>query len=500
MKTSSLERVHRGFRFLLLFAVSIILSCGCAYANEEGGHAAPEVYMTSTKTLNMRKGPSTKYAVVGKITPGEVVRVDADGRASSWIRVKKEDGVQGYAYSKYLTEVTAPVTEEASSSDVVKHSFSVEYVLDIVCAKVRSAYQGVLSAISHRSSKYVLTIMRDSGKAIKVLLPLFLVQVLLYLWMRRMYRYKDECDDTPSPLVGYIVVGVFAFLTVCQILGIAEVRKVGGLTDLMYVAMLLSTGMITVIVPWRIRMSALDDISDEEPGRRGVWADRVGAWMWILLLYPICKYYLDACENIIHKFPCETWLGMLLTLGIFGLCSAVLYCCVWPYVVVRYCLTSMGSGVLWWLNLVLFYGMGKYAYYMCSASFSGFIFIASLVCGFFVVCMVGIRMFNNISEGRCTNCHALASEEVGSTDDGYSYSTSTEWKTDDNGYASSHRRHSNASISSAERRVRTTYRTDHWRNHYECTKCGHCWDISHSHKYAVGHQTLGRRWTEEWNE
>lgn len=68
--------------------------------------ALPVRYVTAS-SLNVRDGPSTRFAVVGKLTRGEaalVVWTETNG----WSRIRIEgDGIEGYVSSKLLTD--APV-------------------------------------------------------------------------------------------------------------------------------------------------------------------------------------------------------------------------------------------------------------------------------------------------------------------------------------------------------------------------------------------------------
>ena len=57
--------------------------------------------ITESSNLNLRQEPSTEAAVVGKAARnGQVTLVEQTN--SEWWKVKNEDGVEGYAYSRYL--------------------------------------------------------------------------------------------------------------------------------------------------------------------------------------------------------------------------------------------------------------------------------------------------------------------------------------------------------------------------------------------------------------
>lgn len=57
---------------------------------------------TATTELNIRSGPGPQYASVGFIASGDTTAVDGCLEGSKWCRVNY-NGVQGWAYSDYLT-------------------------------------------------------------------------------------------------------------------------------------------------------------------------------------------------------------------------------------------------------------------------------------------------------------------------------------------------------------------------------------------------------------
>ncbi|WP_407483419.1 SH3 domain-containing protein [Elizabethkingia meningoseptica] len=56
---------------------------------------------TEQTNLNIRETPSTEGTVVGKAAKGELVTLVEQTNGEWWL-VKTKDGVQGYAYSRYL--------------------------------------------------------------------------------------------------------------------------------------------------------------------------------------------------------------------------------------------------------------------------------------------------------------------------------------------------------------------------------------------------------------
>jgi len=58
---------------------------------------------TKSSNLNIRKGPGTDQEIVGKAAHDEIVTVVSRPN-DQWSLVRTESGVEGYAYSLYLTQ------------------------------------------------------------------------------------------------------------------------------------------------------------------------------------------------------------------------------------------------------------------------------------------------------------------------------------------------------------------------------------------------------------
>lgn len=57
---------------------------------------------TETSNLNIRKGPGTDQAIVGKASHHEIVTVISQTNEMWWL-IRTNDGEEGYAYAQYLT-------------------------------------------------------------------------------------------------------------------------------------------------------------------------------------------------------------------------------------------------------------------------------------------------------------------------------------------------------------------------------------------------------------
>lgn len=66
-----------------------------------------QTYTTKTGTvtasaLNIRKGPSTSYAIVGSLKSGQTVTITETDSATGWYKIKTSAGVVGYVSNKYI--------------------------------------------------------------------------------------------------------------------------------------------------------------------------------------------------------------------------------------------------------------------------------------------------------------------------------------------------------------------------------------------------------------
>ncbi len=59
------------------------------------------VVITEATNLNLRQEPSTEAAVVGKAAHGATVSL-VEQTNDEWWKVKNADGIEGYAYARYL--------------------------------------------------------------------------------------------------------------------------------------------------------------------------------------------------------------------------------------------------------------------------------------------------------------------------------------------------------------------------------------------------------------
>ena len=84
------------------------------------------MYVTASAGLNLRKGPSTSYAVIKTLSKGTEVTVISSSNGWSKVNV---GGVSGYVSSDYLSS-TKPSTGSSSSNESTSNSTSTMYTTD----------------------------------------------------------------------------------------------------------------------------------------------------------------------------------------------------------------------------------------------------------------------------------------------------------------------------------------------------------------------------------
>ena len=84
------------------------------------------MYVTASAGLNLRKGPSTSYAVIKTLSKGTEVTVVSS--SNDWSKVNV-GGVSGYVSSDYLSS-TKPSTGSSSSNESTSNSTSTMYTTD----------------------------------------------------------------------------------------------------------------------------------------------------------------------------------------------------------------------------------------------------------------------------------------------------------------------------------------------------------------------------------
>ena len=57
---------------------------------------------TESTNLNIRKGPGTDQPIAGKATHNEIVTLQSKTNDQWWL-IKTDAGIEGYAYTQYLT-------------------------------------------------------------------------------------------------------------------------------------------------------------------------------------------------------------------------------------------------------------------------------------------------------------------------------------------------------------------------------------------------------------
>lgn len=473
--------------FVVIFLTALLT--GCNDKKNVNDHEYSEQIVTPTTIVNLREGPGKDYAIIKGIKPGEklIAETAIDGE---WIKVSTDRGLTGFVAGQYV-EVIPLTDSKTSSSTSTNNSFHTYTKRD----------SNIYSDTPDKTSifvRYIHFMKRDAGFFIIVLLLVVEIFVSYFLKKRYDYIYRRLGHDPASVKIGLICIIISIVLTVFQILAIFSVRNGASGDDLLYFLMLLSTGIIMVIIPWRLRLSGLNSVR-HHPVTSGYsrvkWANTLGIWTWLILLFPISIILIqNAGDASGSRFTETTFWSMVFDMGIFCLVTWLFCRFFWPLVVVKYLFKSMHSGVLWCVNMVLILSLARYGYNICDVSFTGVNYIVSLWLLFFIIALDCCSLFNVINEKRCGNCHNFEGEYTGSTSLGSTYYTSREWEKIDN--ASIVPERSDAIVSDAQRLVSTTKRTDRWKTHHQCSICSNKWDIDNSTTTTVDSHTVKREWTE----
>lgn len=86
---------------ILLVLLMVISSTLVVSAGDKEVEAKTKAYVKVATNLNVRKGPSTKYEIVSKLKPGEIVTVKFSTK-NGWSRVELADGSKGYVSNDYI--------------------------------------------------------------------------------------------------------------------------------------------------------------------------------------------------------------------------------------------------------------------------------------------------------------------------------------------------------------------------------------------------------------
>ncbi len=443
--------------------------------------------------VNLRTGPGTDYEIVtGLLTTDTLTILSDTSVEEEWFYVETLKGKNGYVSAKYIS-----IIGEVASFDYPK---AVQNAETAPIAGERSDDNpgpGSGAAKSTFLTAYPTFIM-SPGPGTLIMLVLFVVSIVLCIWLSRWYNYtiKPGSRRNFSVAIGYTVVALSMIFTIFEIAGIFSIRDVASTWDIVFAMMILSTGLPMAIIPWYIRLSGRYSLYDHSKSDRVVWGERIGFIGWVILLMPLCIFYIQGASYLDLSIGDDSFGGMLINLGIYAVAGFVFCKYIWCYIIVKYLFKSMSSAILWLLNAVLVVGIGRYVYEVFYDSYNGLNFIVAAWAWFIITCYLFTVPITTVNEKRCANCHNFSGQQTGSTDLGSTYSSSTKWE--DAGTSDISRRHAGSDISNSRRKVRVTTRTDKWRTHHHCPYCSKEWDIDHSESREVGRETLERRWTESY--
>lgn len=358
-----------------------------------------------------------------------------------------------------------------------------------------------------QSRSYIKWMDSIGGWAWLIIAGLFLLQTALLATFNDTYDYQQniirrtgvsKSDFKPASVwPGYAAVFVSLLLTAWQLWGIVDMRGSASSTDFFYLGLVLSTGLVGAVLPWRIHLSSLYEPSDDNPRGRSMCAKFTGGVCWLLLLVPIVVALMGIHTWFTLRFDFTSVWAMVITVAVVLIAYYIMLAVVMNHTV-AFLLMSMNSMQLGVAYFFVALSLGWIGFNVVWDTFDGLTAVFGAVLTFFGMLWVYVTCYCQVRYHRCGHCHNYAGLTTGTTDHGYSYSTSDEWRGTSDSKIRSKR--SYAEVEDAQKLVRTTYRHHKWTDHQVCGVCGDKWDIDQETKRAVGEQVLGHRWTERWVE
>lgn len=430
-----------------------------------------------TTTINMRQQPFPDANITTRFGTADTLQVLSPAENGEWIYVLAKKGGQGYegfVSENYVTYIGPNTVDQLPLTDDMDES---------------ERNRGAIEAAAAEKAK-------DAVWPIWLIVTLAVISSAVCVSMSEMYNYRSYLKGgAPSVWPGYIAVALSlgALAYVCW--SVLQVRTGSSRLDLYFAAMVLSVGAPAAVIPWRIRISGLDSPRDrdKELNARVLWGYVMASLGWLALLVPLCYLALDMGHPWTFAVCEDTFWNMVLFMVVYAVVGIAFAKVIWPWGVVNTLFGTMPSTVLWWLDLVVCYVLFRFAHGMLYDAFSGFNYLAGLFLGFCVSCLTLGVLYGDLAQLRCVNCHSFAGEHEGTTDQGYDYSTSDEWRSISNSSVNSRY---GGEVSDAEARVRVTKATHRWQTHHRCAVCGEHWDLNHSHSKDVDEQVMEKRWTE----
>ncbi len=466
-----------------------ILLWGCEQETEHHQSQDNKTIATPTTIVNLRTGPGKGYKIVKGLHPGENLNIE-EKEYGDWVLVSTDDGQSGYVASEYIKIISFRNVIDNVETNTTN-------IPDMDLKKSGMSGSDVRSFFTR-----YMDFMTSTGGFVVTGCILFL-QILLIQYFRNKYDYMltgiRELTQT-RPAVLAIIVSLF--LTIFQSIAIFLTRHGASALDFYYILMLLSTGLVMAVVPWRIRMSGLKKHSQHfsyKGDSRASWATKLGAWTWSILLIPIAIIFIQHSGYGNHKiFDNSSFWSMLISMSVFTLIAWLFCRFFWTYVIIKHLLTSMNSTILGIFNIVLIIGIARYEYFACDESFSGINYAVSLYLLVLSVIIYGGAMLKTVNEKRCSNCHSFDGQYSHTTDLGHSDYTYREWESC--GDSNIRPKHRDAIISDAQRLVSTTKRTHKWKTHHVCPDCDNKWEIEDQSNETVDSHTVKRSWKETYIE
>lgn len=462
-------------RSLVLYTIVLIISVVSLHAQtaDIGNHDAPNaVEVTSSRKLNMRLEPSASAGIVTQIEPGSVMWVtDVSAYHDGW--VKATDGVfSGYVSTDYIKGRNADYYSYLSTPHQPK-----ETPHELPGKVVNWILENCTDMFNSICGLPLWTFLILSA-------ALIAIEITIILWLRNRYRYHRGAG------LLYLFIFIGFILTISVVLMWRQSMEYGRAGSAVWLIIMACVFPLLVHSCWRLEQNGKIDGKIKRSGCHDATIGKtLGVIAWLIAILPIVRACYNITDNLLRDLlgiPDRFW-PMLITVVLL---NALNYGFVrlW-FIVIRKCFHTMTNFAV---NMVS--AGAVFIIFMADLDvlndFNGFLYGLSL---FLMAISIGIFLgfFKSLREIRCANCHYFAGDFTGSTDYGYSTSSSDSWHDiPDHSISSSN-------IVRNARELRRTYTTMHnWTNHFRCEYCSNTWAIDESERVHSESHALERRWDE----
>lgn len=461
-------------RTFILSIICIIFSVMSlsAFNVPVGDYNSPNaVTVTSSKKLNMRLGPVSSANIIKQYEPGTVLWVtDVATYSNGWVQVTDGEYI-GFVSTEFISgrngDYYSFVANPPAQSESTAPSRNYENAFaEFVAVCFVEFFEMPLWAI------------------LLICAALIAGEVAVIGWLRDKYKYYQK------PTTLYLIIVPVFVVTLFILLMWSTARHLGREGSMVWFLLLMSFFPLLVHACWRLEQNG----KVENRYKRTICHDAaigktLGIIVWLLAALPMAQSLYNVTDCLLRNtlgIPDKFW-AMLLTLAII---TALNVGVVFGWLsIVRIFLKTLANFSIMLISTCLFFII-LMAELDILNDFNGFLYALAL---FLMLFSLGIfaSFYKLLRKERCANCHNFTGDLSGTTDGGYSTSSSDSW----HNISDSSIRSSN--IVRNARELRRTYTTMHnWTNHFKCSYCSNTWSIDESETVNSETHAIKRKWDE----